>query len=87
MKYKFEIEGKANVKDRPYVFARSITKNPQFKLTEHARLGGAEIKKDLQIPRSLSKDGIPRIDVFVFHLKHSADLAKFEVGKTVELEP
>jgi hypothetical protein len=70
---------------RGYVLARALEER-SFELVEGTRLGGFPVEpRYLDVPRAMSPDGTPRLDIYAFLLKHREHAARFKPGDRVEL--
>ena len=68
MAVQFEIESILQIPDKGYyVFAKQLIRGQNFALTNKSFLGGVELAKYLDIPRSTDDKGDQRDDLFVFH--------------------
>lgn len=88
MAVQFEIESVIKVTNRGYyVFARHLTPEQNFIVTDKSFLGGVELAKYLDIPRVIKDNGELRHDLFAFHLKKDEDNSKLKPKTIVELIP
>lgn len=58
-----------------------------FSISENSTLGGCKLRKYLDQPRSIRKDGTQDPKVFAFCLTDNEDRKKLSVGAEVELLP
>jgi uncharacterized protein YneR len=70
-----------------FVLAQHLLPGQDFVVTEKSFLGGAEIKKNLDQPRSLDGSGQPRKDLFAFQLKNKWDKDRLDIDAVVDLVP
>jgi hypothetical protein len=85
MKYIFTVE--YVLKGKPTgVFVRQ-PQEYNFELGDSPTLGGCPIKKYVNQPRALKKDGSPDLNIFCFYLVNGNDREKFKAGESVELVP
>src|SRR4028119_1395707 len=88
MAIKLEIEGVFNVTTRgKFVSVRRIDPEANFYITNKSFLGGVELVKYFDIPRSLDENGNQRQDVVVFQLKNPDDAGKLIPKTIVEIVP
>jgi hypothetical protein len=81
----FEVEGVLANVGSGVVLVRQLEPG-DFVLGHSPRLGGVPIQRSVTAPRALRPDGSPRMDLFAFALKSSADLPRFKVGERLTLE-
>ena len=82
---KFQIEYLLSIKDKVYVFAKYITEDVNFYLSDSSYSGECPIEKWMEIPRAHDDDGNLRNDLFAFVLKDGNDRNKIIKGEIVEL--
>ena len=88
MAVQFEIESVFKVATRGYfVAARLLTPGQDFFVTVKSTLGGVELAKYLDMPRSTNENGEQRPDLFAFQLKKDSDKDKLTPKTIVELIP
>jgi hypothetical protein len=88
MPVQFEIESIIKVANRGYyVFAKQLTPGQNFTLTDKSFLGGVELAKYLDIPRTNNDKGKQRDDLFSFHIKNEKDNKKLQPKTIVDLIP
>ena len=89
MNPEFEIEYIFELKSRNkiYVFAKLLTPNSDWHLSDKSKLGDVEIEKSIDIPRKLDDDGNVRLNLFAFVLKNNNDRNKLKVNQIAELIP
>ena len=81
-----EIENLFKITNRGvFVGLRLIDPDLNFYITEKSFLGGVELAKFLEIPRSIDSNGNQRRDIVVFQLKNQDDAGKLIQGSIVEL--
>jgi hypothetical protein len=88
MAVQFEIESIIKVANRGYyVFAKQLTPGQNFAVTDKSFLGGVELAKYLDIPRTTNDKGEQRYDLFSFHIKNEEDNNKLHPKTIVDLTP
>jgi hypothetical protein len=88
MPIKLEIESVFNVAKRgTFVGVRLIDPSKNFRVTEKSFLGGVELERFLDIPRSIDANGRQRIDIAFLQLKNPDDKGKLIPGSIVEIMP
>lgn len=81
---KFRIEYIAQ-KERPaYLFARHLEPG-EIHLSANSKLDEVPIRSNFAMPRALTPEGKPDMNVFTFYLATANDLPKLSVGQVVEL--
>lgn len=88
MPVQFKIESIFDVANNGcFVLAQHLLPGQNFVVTQRSFLGGVEIKKSLDQPRSLDENGQPRKDLFAFQLKNKWDKDRLDIDTVVDLVP